>query len=93
MIGYTFGLIKAHKDAASSLIWKDDRTLQLQGTFVGVSTDVRKVPGMKSYRFRNHFGDDIPAGDFSSITKILFGSDLAEETNEEFIDSLMFERK
>ena len=47
MIRYTFGLIRAHKDAAIGLIWKDDRTFQLQGTFVGVSTDVRKVPGMK----------------------------------------------
>ena len=77
------------QDAASGLIWKDDRTLQLQGTFVGVSTDVRKAPRMMGYRFQNHFGDDIPAGNFSSITKILFGSDPAEETNEEFIDALM----
>jgi len=47
---------------------------------------------MKSYRLQNHFGDDIPTGNFSSIP-ILFGSDLAEETYEEFIDSLMFEDK
>jgi hypothetical protein len=82
------------QDTANGLTWKDDRTLQLQGTFVGVLTDVRKVPGMKSYRFQNHFGEDIPAGNFSSITKILFGPDLAEETNEEFTeDDLMFEGK
>src|SRR2546421_8668604 len=78
------------QDVASGLIWKGDRTLQLQGTFVGVSTDVHRVPGMKSYRFQNHFEDDIPTGNFSSITKILFGSDLAEETCGEFIDGLMF---
>lgn len=44
------------QDAASGLVWEDDRTLQLQGTFVGVTTDVRKVLGVKSYRFQNHFG-------------------------------------
>jgi len=92
MIGYTFGLTKAHKTPLAVSFGKIIGHSSCKG-HLGVSTNVRKVPGMKSYRFQNHFGDDIPAGNFSSTTKILFGSDLAEETNEEFIDGLMFEMK